>query len=174
MFFSCIFPDGDKLYYSVCTHPQLPVVKYDAGDVFCQTKNIQLLPHLPCQPSLNSWLPGHCLPGGIWDQNLVRSVKNVKLFTGIWSKASALHQQVPLTHIAQTTLTNLCNSPLHQNCSFLLPKNSRSMETGHCSIYRELLRLHFSDEQTFCEDGILAEVLFSVFIFIHNKSCSLC
>ena len=83
MFFSCIFPDGDKLYYSVCTHPQLPVVKYDAGDVFCQTKNIQLLPHLPCQPSLNSWLPGHCLPGGIWDQNLVRSVKNVKLFTGI-------------------------------------------------------------------------------------------
>ena len=34
------------------------------------------------------------------------------------------------------------------------------MDTGGCSIYRELLRLHFSDEQKFCEDGILAEVLF--------------
>ena len=43
--------------------------------------------------------------------------------------------------------------------TFFLLKYFRSIETGGCSIYRELLRLHFSDEQSFCEDGILAEVL---------------
>ena len=37
------------------------------------------------------------------------------------------------------------------------------MASGGCSIYRELLRLHFNDEQSFCEDGILTEV-FVVFI----------
>ena len=44
-------------------------------------------------------------------------------------------------------------------------KPFRSMESGSCSIYRELLRLHFGDEGNFCEDGILAEVLDCYFIF---------
>ena len=39
------------------------------------------------------------------------------------------------------------------------------MESGSCSIYRELLRLHFGDEGNFCEGGILAEVLDCYFIF---------
>ena len=48
--------------------------------------------------------------------------------------------------------------PQVKKCVFSSEKIFRSMETGGCSIYRELLRLHFNDEETFCEDGILAEV----------------
>ena len=53
-------------------------------------------------------------------------------------------------------------SPSSKMCFFFC-QTFRSMETSGCSIYRELLRLHFSDEETFCEDGILAEV-FALFI----------
>ena len=121
-------------------------------------KDVILSPCLHSHFSISSSLSGYSLPGVVKLKLFERHMKIED-----YSKATQLQEyESRLELFINRFPSNSFPNPFQVAWNLFQRLKAplcipRSIRSSGCSIYRELLRLHFEDEATFCEEGILDE-----------------